>query len=84
MIIAIDNSQNIHINDNNINNNGYFYIEPNDFMILENQQKISFRNIERKTGFLKIKFLIVFSFFIFFIFSGFLTALVVDYLCFHL
>lgn len=75
MIIAIDNSQNIHINDNNINNNGYFYIEPNDFMILENQQKISFRNIERKTGILK-KFIIVLSFFIFFILSGFLTAVI--------
>ena len=81
MIIPNDNSQNNHVNGNHINNDGYFYIEPNDFMILEGQQKISFRNIGRNTGFPKKKFVIVLSFFIFFVFSGFLTGIVVGYLC---
>ena len=41
---------------------GNIYIETNDCMILEAQQKISFRNFERNTGFPKKNFLLCYLF----------------------
>ena len=66
------NGQNIEVKDNHINNFGYFYIEPNLVMNLENQQKINII-IRPKSSCLRA--IPVFFFFVLFGVGGVLTGI---------
>ena len=68
---AYANGYNNFIHDNHINNYGYFYIEPNLIMKLENQYKII---INTKINFSKLRFIPFIIFFIMFGVGGYLNV----------
>ena len=70
---SYNQNQNMFVNDHHINNFGYFYIMPNNFMNLQSQQKIIINT--NKVGFSPKRFALVMFFFILFPIGGVLTGI---------
>ena len=58
---SYNQNQNILIKDHHINNYGYFYIMPNNFMNLQSQQKIIINTNQAEFSGLRVILVMIFS-----------------------